>query len=248
MPDRPGAREIAGELRAAISDGTYAAGERLPVRRVLEAQYGVSSQTITAAINLLRAEGLVETLVGSGAYVRPHPPVMRVGRRRLSQAERDAGRGAALTDAYFGGWTLRAATVVEVRRADERVASALEVDLGSEVLVRDRVHYRDEQPYQLATSYLPRDVTEGTPIEDENPGPGGIHQRLIDAGHHLDRFVESVRIGQASEHEAHQLRIPLGAPIYRIERTAHTEVRPVEVNYITIIADHVQLIYELPAT
>jgi len=43
-------------------------------------QYGVAPQTVVNAINVLRAEGLVVGLTGSGCYVRRQRPVMRMAR------------------------------------------------------------------------------------------------------------------------------------------------------------------------
>ena len=44
-------------------------GARLPTERVLQATYGVSRDTITHALAQLKAEGVIETRRGSGAYV-----------------------------------------------------------------------------------------------------------------------------------------------------------------------------------
>jgi GntR family transcriptional regulator len=247
MPDRTTWRDIAHELREAITSGSYSPGARLPSRAQLTARFGVAPQTVTNAINALRAEGLIVGVPGGGWYVRSRRPVMRLARRRLSQAERDAGRGGVLSDAFYGEWTSRVETSIRIEAATEEVAAALEIDPGTQVFVRDRVIYRDDDPIQLAVSYLPRNITEGTPIEQENPGPGGIHQRLIEAGHQLVSFVVRVRIGHASEHEAAQLRLPVGGPVFRVERTAHTADRVVELNQMTINGELVELVYELPA-
>ncbi|MBV9312798.1 MAG: GntR family transcriptional regulator [Pseudonocardia sp.] len=247
MPDWTTWRDIAADLRAAISAGDYPPGTRLPSRAKLTERYRVAPQTVTNAINALRNEGLIVGIAGGGWYVRPQRPAMRVNRRRLSQAERDAGRGAFLTDAFYGQFESRVVTNMWSEPATGEVAAALGIEQGSEVFVRDRVMYRDDVPAQLATSYLPRDLTAGTAIEQENPGPGGIHQRLIDAGHRLVSFIEIVHIGQASEQEAAQLNIPTAAAVFRIDRTAHTDDRAVEVNNIVIPGERVQLVYELPA-
>ncbi|WP_219415704.1 GntR family transcriptional regulator [Pseudonocardia nigra] len=240
-------RDIAADLRGAIEGGEYAPGARLPSRSQLVQRYSVAPQTVVNAINALRAEGLVVGLTGSGVYVRPHRPVMRLARNRLSRAERTAGRGTFTTDAHNSGWTVRVDVEIRTEAADGDVAAELGLDPGSEVLVRDRVHFADDQPVQLATSYLPRELTSGTAIEQEDTGPGGIYARLEDAGHALTHFTEVVRIGHASEPEADQLGIPVGAAVYRIRRIAHTGVRPVELNIITAAGERYELHYELPA-
>ncbi len=240
-------RDIAGDLRSAIARGDYLPGAKLPSRSALVAQYAVAPQTVVNAINALRSEGLVVGMTGSGWYVRKHLSVMRLARNRLSRAERNAGRGTFATDAHAGGWTARVEIEIRSEPARDEIAATLDLEPGTEVLVRDRVMAADDIPVQLATSYLPRDLTADTAIEQNDTGPGGVYARLEDAGHRLDHFTEVVRIGHASEDEAEQLDVPVGAAVYRIQRVAHTALRPVEVNVITAVGERYELYYELPA-
>lgn len=62
--------EVADDLRAKITSGVYPSGSRLPSRRQLGELYGVSDTVLDKAFFILRAAGLVETLVGVGVYVR----------------------------------------------------------------------------------------------------------------------------------------------------------------------------------
>ncbi|WP_433291718.1 GntR family transcriptional regulator [Pseudonocardia sp. CA-142604] len=195
----------------------------------------------------MRNQGLIIGLPGSGWYVRPRRPVMRLARNRLSRAERAAGRGTFTSDAHTGSWAARVEVDMRVEPAGDEVAATLEIEQGAEVLVRDRVMFADDEPVQLATSYLPRDITRGTVIENEDTGPGGVYARLEESGHQLVHFQEAVRIGLAAEHEAALLDIAPGAPVYRIRRVAHTAARPVEANFITAIGERYELLYELPA-
>jgi GntR family transcriptional regulator len=238
---------IATDLRAAIKRGDLAPGDRLPTAAELRARYGVASQTVANALDLLKVEGLITGRAGSGVYVRERPPIVRLARNRLSRSERQAGRGFFLTDAELGGWTPRSDVTVSVETADEDTAADLRIAAGDPVLVRDRIMYADDEPVQLATSYLPSDLTEGTQIEHENSGPGGIYARLEDAGHTLTHYRETVSQSPATQTEAEKLRVAPGAALWRIVRTAYTDNRPVEVNHISACCDRVQLIYELPA-
>lgn len=61
---------IAGVLRQRISTHELAAGARLPSENSLAAHFGVSRAVIREAIARLKVEGLVETIQGSGAFVR----------------------------------------------------------------------------------------------------------------------------------------------------------------------------------
>ena len=61
--------QIVGQLRAAMTDGQLAAGDRLPSTRALAATLGVSRTVVTGAYAQLFAEGWIEGRHGSGTYV-----------------------------------------------------------------------------------------------------------------------------------------------------------------------------------
>jgi len=61
---------LANSLRAAIQEGKYTAGEKLPSENELTQELGISRQTVRQAIQLLEMEGITERKRGSGTYVR----------------------------------------------------------------------------------------------------------------------------------------------------------------------------------
>ncbi|MGI5128583.1 GntR family transcriptional regulator [Pseudonocardia sp. CA-107938] len=236
-------RDIAADLRGAIERGDVRPGEQLPTQAQLIQQYGVASQTVANALSALRSEGLIRSRTGSGHFVRERPPILRSTRSRLSADERDAGRGAFLSDAHAGEWEPRSETEIRVEPASAAVAAALGLDEGAEVLVRDRRMFADDVPVQLATSYLPRTLTLGTRIEETDTGPGGIYARLEEAGHSPLRFEVAVRVGRAAAPESDRMDVPTGAPVFRITRVAMTDKRPVEVNFIVLDGERFELFY-----
>lgn len=76
----PLAVQLQEQLRAAIREGRLAAGERLPSTRRLAEQLGVSRGTVVEGFEQLRAEGYLESVVGSGTRVADVPSAGR-GRR-----------------------------------------------------------------------------------------------------------------------------------------------------------------------
>jgi GntR family transcriptional regulator len=248
MPqDQAAWRTIAADLRGSIQDGTYAPGSKIPSRADLMERWGVASQTVVAAINALRAEGLVVGRQGAGLFVTDRHPYRRMARHRLARAERQAGRGALMTDARASGRESRSELdAIRVEPADEQAANELDVPLGSEVLVRERRMWAGDEPVMLSISVLPRDITRGTQIEETDTGPGGLLARLEDAGHAIDHFEETVRIGRASEAEAKHLGVAPATPIFRIVRSTRTDERVLESNRIAMTGN-AELIYEMPA-
>jgi len=69
---RPAYLQVADDLRASISGGTFKPGERLPSGRDLARRYGVAPMTISHALDVLRQEQLVEAYQGRGVFVTNH--------------------------------------------------------------------------------------------------------------------------------------------------------------------------------
>jgi len=70
---RPSYQQVGDRLRAAIRTAELAPGDQLPTQRALAEQFGVAMETVKRALNELRAEGLIVTRQGKGAYVRTGP-------------------------------------------------------------------------------------------------------------------------------------------------------------------------------
>jgi GntR family transcriptional regulator len=249
MTDQPGVtRRIAADLREAIRSGEYRPGHQLPSGSALAARYDVVRPTVQKAVDRLRAEGLIESRKGAGWFVRERPTLIRLGSSRLRRSERVAGRGASITDAAQGGWKSSAKVEIRVEPASERVATELRIEVGADVLVRDRVLSANGEPIQLAVSRLPRSITEGTTIERENPGPGGIYARLEESGHALEYFEERVTSRIGTDDETDALRLNSGSPVLAVTRIAYrTGGNPVEINDMVLAAERYELVYDLPA-
>lgn len=67
------AERIMARLGADIRGGRLAPGDRLPTEQELTTSMGVSRTVVREAVAALRADGLVVTRRGSGAYVAPNP-------------------------------------------------------------------------------------------------------------------------------------------------------------------------------
>lgn len=72
----PPYRQIADQLRERIGDGSIPVGRRIPSMVEMEQYYGVARDTLRKAVQVLKDEGLVETVNGMGIYVikLPTPP------------------------------------------------------------------------------------------------------------------------------------------------------------------------------
>src|SRR4051794_29183262 len=72
--------QVVDDLRRQIIDGTLAPGERLPSRARLAEQHHVSENVVRRAVDVLMAEGLIETRTGARPIVRGRPQLRRLTR------------------------------------------------------------------------------------------------------------------------------------------------------------------------
>ena len=61
--------EIAAEIREQIRSGRLMPGDKLRTVRSMAADYSVAQGTVGAAMEVLRAEGLIDTVQGKGSVV-----------------------------------------------------------------------------------------------------------------------------------------------------------------------------------
>lgn len=69
--DVPVYLQLAAILRAQIESGDLAPRRPVPSERTLTQRYSLAGGTVKKAIQVLRDEGLVRTVIGRGVYVVP---------------------------------------------------------------------------------------------------------------------------------------------------------------------------------
>lgn len=250
--ETPGAhyRQIAGQLRAAIEAGEYAPGAMLPPETELAKRYGVARGVVNQAVRLLRAWGLVKVQRGVGTIVNPIPVINRHATARYSAEarERAGAHGAFDSEIRSLGMTPRSDTEVATIPAPADVAAALELEPGAPVIVRRRQMYADDQPIQLAPSYIPADIGAGTALEQVDSGPGGIISRFKDLGYEQVRITETVRSRPATPEETAFLGLDEGQSVMEIWHIGWTrEGRPVELAVHSVAAGQWAFTYEFAA-
>ncbi|MFM6861010.1 MAG: GntR family transcriptional regulator, partial [Dolichospermum sp.] len=66
----PASNQLFNQIRFAIASGQYSPGYKLPSTRALAMQTGLHRNTISKVYRQLEVEGFVESLAGSGIYIR----------------------------------------------------------------------------------------------------------------------------------------------------------------------------------
>ncbi|GGV45966.1 GntR family transcriptional regulator [Streptomyces spectabilis] len=251
MPRKPGEplkyRQIADELRGRIDAGEFADGDKLPPERSLAEEYGVAPGTVRQALGVLRDEGVTESRVGSGVYIRRWRPIVRNALRRLSGEQ--WGEGKSIWDVDVENRRLEPVDVqIEQAPVSADVARTLDLEEGDLVWRRNRKYLVDGVPVIRSTSYIPEDLARGTRITQVDSGPGGTYARLREAGHGPVRFREELRCRMPSAAESEDLGLAAATPVVEICRTAYEVTgRVVEVNRMVLDASKYLLVYDFPA-
>lgn len=245
-----GFRQIAANLRQAVTAGDYRRGQSLPTAAEFAARFGTSEATVQRAWDQLRSEGLIRTKSGRGTIVNPIPVIVRDAATRQRRATREEGQARGAFDAELRRLGLEPRSDVETGReaVTADVADILGISSGTEVVFRRRKMYASGEPVQLATSYIPGDVAEAAHAENPDTGIGGLYSRLADAGYPPVRFTEKIRVRTPDESEAAFLAMDADQRVYVITRTAHASSgQAVEVCVHVMPAHQWELVYEWDA-
>lgn len=239
----PAYREIADQIRADIEDQRLIDGDRLPTVRDLALRYGVPTGTVSKAVDVLRADGVVIARHGRGLYVSGFKRILRSSPARLARSW--WGEGKAIQDADTGSRIRVVHVEVQERPAPEHIAEVLSVPVGAAVLVRARRFAVEDRVVQTATSYIPLDVVAVAPaVAYTGPGPGGIYARMAEAGVGPEVFPERLISRAPTPAEVAALSLPRGTWVLAITRRAYTaEKRCVEVNEMVLDGSAYELEY-----
>ncbi|MBP0451508.1 GntR family transcriptional regulator [Kitasatospora sp. RG8] len=223
------ARQVADVLRRQVLSEAYRDGQ-LPHEDRLAEEFGASRNTIREALDLLRGEGLVRRVPGSGTLVVaekvPH------GLNRL--------QGLAETLHEHGEVTNEVRAFGPVR-APGPVARRLELPEGSDVVYVERLRRLNGLPLSLDLTYLAPDIGAGLVAEDL---AGQDIFRLIEevTGRPLGRADITLEAVNADPHSATVLEVPRGSALLMLERlTALADGRPVDLEYVRFRGDRITM-------
>ncbi|MGC4959729.1 GntR family transcriptional regulator [Actinomadura citrea] len=245
-------RELAQELRAAITGGDLRPGDLMPGEMELAERHKVSRNTVRQALALLASEGLITAGRGRGGRrVRDRRRLAFHGSKSesLDRAEERQVTGVDtwVADVTDQGRTPGQRIETAIVKPGELVTSRLQLPEDSAVVVRRRLRTVDGAPHNLNDSYYPLDIAEGTPIMYPDDVKPGVIALMREMGHEQVRYRDELVWRMPTPDEGDKLEIPVGVPVMLQVRTAHTVERPVRVTITTWPGDRASIVYELPA-
>ena len=199
------------QLAGAISSGELPVGSQLPTEEQLIRRYAVSRTTVRKAIQNLSDRGLIEIRRGTGTFVA-QPKIVQDLTELTGFVEDMELLGRAAT-----------ARLVDQRviSADSDVARHLDLPTGANVMRIQRVRLADGVSMSFDETYLPLHIGEQIVTHDleVNPIFALLERRydipLVEADYNLEA-------ASADQLIAFELGVPVGSPIFLIERTSYT--------------------------
>jgi GntR family transcriptional regulator len=195
-----------------------APGSRVPGDHELCRTLAVSRSVVRQALAELESEGVVERVKGRGTFVALPRTSEHLVARLTGLHEEMTARGSRVTS------QVRRQEVVP---ADGHVAAALQVPVGTPVLVLERLRQVDGEPWVLTTTHLPADVAPDLVTEDFTEQ--SLYALLERHGVRLTHGHRSVEAVAAHEETAEALGVGPGVPLLQLRSTSWSGHRPVEV-------------------
>ncbi|HAS0882906.1 TPA: GntR family transcriptional regulator [Enterobacter roggenkampii] len=145
MGNKPMYRQIADALREKISAGELNPGDALPTESSLQEAFNVSRVTVRQALKLLTEEQIVESIQGSGTYVKEE--------RVNYDIYQLTGFYEKLADRNVD--THSEVSIFEVLKADAKLAEKLNLSHDDKVWHVKRVRFIKQKPVNLEETWMP---------------------------------------------------------------------------------------------
>ena len=145
MGSKPLYRQIADALREKITAGELKPGDALPTESSLQEAFGVSRVTVRQALKLLTEEQIVESVQGSGSYVKEE--------RVNYDIYQLTGFYEKLADRNVE--THSDVRIFEVLKADATLAEKLRIPAQDKVWHVKRVRFIKQKPVNLEETWMP---------------------------------------------------------------------------------------------
>ena len=213
-------RQIADELRRKIDSGELQPGSQLPTEDELMELHHASRNTVRGAIKQLTTRGLVNTLHGKGTFVTERVSPLVSTLTTDPNTGRGGGEGTVYTAeaAASGRIATARGLTVEIQKATRRVANALHVPEGTEVISRNQERLVDGRPWSLQTSFYPRSLLERAPRlqlpEDFEEGTVGY---LRECGIEQAGYRDTIGVRSPNPEETRFFDLPADGHIQVIE-------------------------------
>lgn len=197
--------KVATSIRETIAE-SMSPHDALPSERELMAVHGVSRMTVRQAIATLVDEGRVYNIHGSGTYVGSSEIFSKTP-KLTSFTEDMISRGVTPSSRFL-----------ELTRAQapEAVASALQLQAGTEMTHIRRLRLADDIPMAIEDVYIPGQIFEMESLDLT----GSLYDQLRAAGHEVFRAEQEIQAITLDDEDSRLLEIPVASAALSVTRVS----------------------------
>ena len=200
--------QLATLFRNWIASGEWPIGGRIPNVDELAREFSVARGTIREALGVLEEEGLLERFRAKGSFVKNSPLGGHAHKLEIDWK--------SLISAHAGA---------KIEVLEQRVVTDLPpLDRAKgrpapKYQMMRRLHLRQDLPYLVGRFYLEYELfKQGPPLQFRRLPTLPILHKI--AGARIAKAWQTLTIGMADVDVAALLRIPLNAPVARVDRIA----------------------------
>jgi GntR family transcriptional regulator len=246
---RSKAERVASQIRYLIMSGEWEPGAQIPTTSELMEAHGTSNVTVQRALDILKAEQLIEGRSGSGVFVRDRTPQTITPVSYMAPSDPGEPYRWSTEAARRGQRGSNRILAVGDVAVPKRVAKALGIDAGGVAVLRTRLGLLDDEPAELTHSYYPAELARGTRLADRRKIPGGSPTLLAEMGYPPREQADEVSTRPATTEEYELLEIPGDAPVLEVFRVVYSDDRrPIEVTVLVKPGHLYKMGYHLPVS
>ncbi|MFI1161965.1 GntR family transcriptional regulator [Streptomyces sioyaensis] len=230
--------QVVTHFRTRIMSGELSPGDALPTDRALAEEWGVSRATAQKALTVLKTEGLIEGVQGSGTRVRQSAPLHHNGHDRAVSVRRT---GRIYTEGEYARIT---SASLEPAPAD--VAEALGISEGAPAIRRVRVTYSaSDVALSMSTSWLDGALSSTAPalVSTDRIREGTWRYLESKTGRVAVHGQDRVSVRLATDEEAQMLSLEQPAAV-KLTRTILRDEDGVTLEYGVSVTEGRESVYE----
>ncbi len=194
-----------------IESGLWKQGQMLPSESQLCTELSISRIVVRQALQELKSEGYVISRKGKGSFV---------AEPKFNENWIQSFMGFNENMAKLGYKVFNDVIRQEKITAPEKIAEILQLKQDSEVIVIERVHNINDEPFYLSINYIPYKMFPD--LLEQDLKYSSLYKTLENKyGVEITHSRRYIDIGRANAREAVFLKIEKGEPVFKVESISY---------------------------